>query len=273
MSHNTGSSASKRIAITGATAGIGLETAKALAGQGHHLLVHGRSAHKVDAIGRELSALAGGGQVEGFVADLSRLSEVERLAAELSQSPGGLDVLINNAGVFQTREPSTPEGLDVRFVVNTLAPFLLTRRLLPALGARGRVVNLSSAAQSPVSLAALAGRERLEAFEAYAQSKLALTMWSRHLGTALGERGPVIVSVNPGSMLGTAMVRQGFGVAGKSVNIGVKILVRAALSDEFASAQGAYFDNDAGRFAEPHSDALDASKCEALVARLEEMAP
>ena len=96
------------------------------------------------------------------------------------------------------------------------------------------------------------------------QSKLALTMWSAHLGRTAGDRGPIFVAVNPGSMLGTKMVEEAFGVAGKDVRIGSRILTRLALGDD-AAAQGAYFDNDAGRFARPHPDALDAAKCAALV--------
>lgn len=99
----------------------------------------------------------------------------------------------------------------------------------------------------------------------YAQSKLALTMWSRHLALSLGEDGPVVVAVNPGSMLGSKMVKEAFGVAGGDIGIGARILVRAALSDEFTNASGRYFDNDAGQFAEPHPDAFDPRKAAQVV--------
>ena len=88
-------------------------------------------------------------------------------------------MLINNAGVYKTPDPVTQDGLDVRFVVNTIAPYLLTQRLLPAMRPSGRVVNVTSAAQVPVNLEALAGRVRLDDMAAYAQSKLGLVMWSR----------------------------------------------------------------------------------------------
>ena len=91
--------------------------------------------------------------------------------------------------------------------MNTIAPFLLTRRLLPLLGASGRVINLSSAAQAAVNLRALVGEVQLSDNAAYAQSKLALTMWSRALALSLGRSGPSVVAVNPGSMLGTKMVK------------------------------------------------------------------
>ena len=157
----------------------------------------------------------------------------------------------------------------MRFVVNTIAPYLLTQRLLPLMETSARVINLSSAAQAPVDLAALAGGRKLDDMAAYAQSKLALTMWSRHLALVLGKDGPVVVAVNPGSMLGSKMVKEAFGVAGGDIGIGAKILVRAALSDEFADASGSYFDNDAGRFAEPHPDALDPRKSAQVVQAIE----
>ncbi len=179
-------------------------------------------------------------------------------------------MLINNAGIFKVADPVTADGLDVRFAVNTLAPYLLTRKLLPLLGASGRVVNLSSAAQAPVDPQALAGRSSLsDDFKAYAQSKLGLTMWSRSLGLTHKGDGPMIVAVNPGSLLGTKMVKEGFGMAGKDIRIGADILVRAALSEEFATAHGQYFDNDSGRFAPPHPDALDPVKCDEIVSMIE----
>ncbi len=133
----------------------------------------------------------------------------------------------------------------------------------------GRTSLLSSAAQAPVDLAALAGGRKLDDMAAYAQSKAALTMWSRHLALSLGKDGPMVVAVNPGSMLGSKMVKEAFGVAGGDIGIGAKILAHAALSDEFTDASGRYFDNDAGRFAEPHPDALDPRKSAQVVQSIE----
>ncbi len=104
---------------------------------------------------------------------------------------------------------------------------------------------------------------------AYAQSKLAITMWSCHMAMELKENGPAIIAVNPASMLGSKMVKEAYGVAGGDLSIGADILCRAALSDEFAGASGKYFDNDTGRFASPHPDALDAEKNAALVGTIE----
>ena len=261
----------KAILLTGATDGIGLETARLLAGEGHTVLIHGRSDKKLADTEKTLSSISGVGIIQAYRADLSELAEVEAFAGAIARDHSTVDVIINNAGVFSTPNPVTDGGFDVRFVVNTIAPYLLTRRLLPLLSSTGRVVNLSSAAQSPVSLDALAGRRRLSDNQAYAQSKLAITMWSFHLASELGSEGPMVVAVNPASLLASKMVKDAYGVAGSDLGIGADILVRAALSDEFANATGRYFDNDRGEFAQPHPDALDAAKNKKLVAAIEDV--
>jgi len=98
-----------------------------------------------------------------------------------------------------------------------------------------------------------------------AQSKLALTMWSMFLGQSHRETGPGIVAVNPGSMLGTKMVREGFGAEGKEVQIGADILAHLAVSTEAIDITGRYFDNDSGQFNSPHEDALSSKKNQALI--------
>ena len=260
----------KTILITGSTDGIGLETAKLLSSQGHRVLLHGRNPDKLKAAQESLTGQSGSGQTEAFLADLSRMDEVERLAKEISSSHAKLDVLINNAGILRSSDTFTDEGLDIRFAVNTFAPYLLTRRLFPLLGPAARVVNLSSAAQSSVDLDALVGKKEItDQLKAYAQSKLALTMWTSHMAHSTAGGSQVFVSVNPGSLLATKMVKEGFGVAGKDIHIGSDILIRAALSDEFAQASGRYFDNDSGQFAAPHRDALDAEKTGEVVQAIE----
>lgn len=260
----------KTILITGSTDGIGLEAAKALHAQGHRVLLHGRNPDKLDAAHQTLSALSSGRHVEGYLADLSRMADVEVLAQKLAADHRGLDVLINNAGIFRSSATFTSDGLDIRFAVNTFAPYLLTKRVLSRLGPAARVVNIASAAQSPVDLEALAGRIKIaDQLNAYAQSKLALTMWTRAIAASRTETKQVFVAVNPGSLLATKMVREGFGMAGKDIGIGTDILVRAAVSEEFASASGLYFDNDLARFAASHPDALDPQKCDAVIDTIE----
>lgn len=241
----------KTILITGATDGIGRATALKLAQQGHHLIAHGRSAEKLASLAQEI-----GPQASVVQADLSDLSQVAAMANTIKASHGQIDVVINNAGLLKVADPIMADGLDLRFVVNTFAPVLLSELLLPIVSSHGRLVHLSSAAQAPVDIDALEGRQRVGDMEAYVQSKLALTMWSQDFASR-HPKGPISVAVNPGSLLATKMVKEGFGMSGNDLNIGVDILIRAALSDEFAKASGRYFDNDSGQFAAPHPDAAD----------------
>jgi len=130
----------KTIFITGATDGIGLETAKLLAPQGHTLLIHGRNADKLASVKEELTAVTGVGPVETYKADFSVMANVEALAAEVLRAHERVDILINNAGVYKTSKPRTDEGYDLRFAVNTFAPYILTARLMPVIPKTGRVI-------------------------------------------------------------------------------------------------------------------------------------
>ncbi|PTP12596.1 oxidoreductase [Vibrio sp. 10N.286.51.C3] len=262
----------KTILITGATDGIGLETAKALTQQGHHVLIHGRNPAKVHKVVTALSRLSKNAIIESYIADLSTLSEVEALATQIKSNHKRLDILINNAGVYKVSEVTTSDNLDVRFVVNTIAPYLLTQELLPLLDATGRIINLSSAAQSTVDLEALTSPNAGELDgPVYAQSKLALTMWSIELANTLLDNGPAVIPVNPASFLGSKLVKEAYGVEGNDLAIGADILCRAALNDEFASASGQYFDNDSGLFKDPHADALNPAKNRKLVETLDRL--
>lgn len=255
------------ILLTGATDGIGKLAAHKLAALGHTLLLHGRSEAKLNTLVESLKAVPGAGTIAGYRADLSSFDDVSTLANQVASDHTRIDVLINNAGVLHTSTPRTPDGLDVRFVVNTLSPYLLTQRLMPRFHERSRIVNLSSAAQSPVDMAALTGESPInDDLAAYAQSKLAITMWS--CGADLPENHPTMIALNPGSMLGSKMVKEGFGVVGRDIDIGADIIVQAALSDEFANAHRQYYDNDSGRFTHPHPDALDQDKCAAMIAAI-----
>lgn len=278
----------KTILITGATDGIGLATAKIFAEHGHSLLLHGRSADKLENVVEELSSLqnsAGAGtDIKTFIADFSDLASVKSLAAAIVKSTSVIDVLINNAGVFKT--PNTiKHGLDVRFTVNTIAPYLLTKLLMPALVEESvrlspaRVINLSSAAQAPVNFEALKGKVPLADMEAYAQSKLAITMWSQYLAAQYAESSSdddttnkhqlTVFPVNPGSLLASNMVKEGFGVDGKDINIGANILVRLALEDGLEAHSGQYFDNDIGQFSSAHQDVVNEHKVSELVDTIE----
>ncbi|WP_305971556.1 MULTISPECIES: SDR family NAD(P)-dependent oxidoreductase [unclassified Mameliella] len=244
----------KTILITGATQGLGRATAQALAEQGHALILHGRNADKLSEVAADLRRT--GAEIATEVADLSDLTQVAAMADRVAKKHPQIDALINNAGVLKTAQ-ARAGAYDVRFAVNTLASALLAQRLLPVIPQDGRIIHLSSAAQAPVDTEALAGNRPLQDMAAYAQSKLAITLWNQSFGDRHPE-GPVSLAVNPGSLLATRMVREGFGTSGNDLNIGVDILTRAALSEEFAQATGRYYDNDARRLAPRYDDATTA---------------
>lgn len=258
----------KTILITGATDGIGLETARLLAKEGHSLLLHGRNANKLENIKNELLEI--NANIQTFVADLSVLKNTKHLAEELLRTTDKIDVIINNAGIFVCNQTTTEDGLDVRFAVNTISPYLLTKMLLPVLSEKGRVVNLSSAAQTDVDFNAMKTGQKLLHNNAYAQSKLAITMWSMELAEDLGDKA-IVVSINPKSYLGSKMVKEAYGREGYDLSIGANILYRASLSDEFADKTGSYYDNDYEEFANPHLFALNKTNRQILVKTMEEI--
>lgn len=262
----------KHILITGSTDGIGQLLAHKLVGGGHHVYLHGRNADKLAAVIDNIKVETGNTNIDGFVADFSNLNAVKTMAKQVNQAVPKLDVLINNAGIFNVGNPLNAEGFDVRFVVNYFAPYLLTNALLPTLqqAENARIINLSSAAQASVSLATLQGKESLTANAAYAQSKLALTMWSFDLAKQLAEDNISVIAVNPGSLLNTKMVAEAYGKYCSPADKGVNILYDLALSSDYAEITGKYFDNDKGdpkgTFTSAHTDAYDAGKVAELLA-------
>jgi len=161
--------------VTGASRGIGREVARALERRGLRVLTISRGE-------------AGG---EHVAADLARASEVRRAAAAIRAKAPRIDILVNNAAVFAPKRVVTPEGFELTFALNQLAPFLLTRELDPA-----RVVNVSSEAhrRARFDLGDLQSERDYRAREAYANSKLALILFTRELA----RRGRVAVALHPG---------------------------------------------------------------------------
>ncbi|MEM9394663.1 MAG: SDR family NAD(P)-dependent oxidoreductase [Pseudomonadota bacterium] len=255
----------KTILVTGATDGIGLLTAQKLAAQGHVVLLHGRSAAKLDA-----AKHAVGGTSQTYRADLSSISDTLSFSDAVAADHSQIDVLINNAGVLKTASPRLPSGQDIRFVVNTFAPYVLTKALLPIIPSDGRVINLSSAAQAPVNAQAMRGGITMSDMDAYAQSKLAITIWSQEMAKTLPD-GPVVIAVNPGSLLASKMVKEGFGIEGSDLSIGADILCRLALDETHANDTGKYWDNDAGRFTAPHDAASDPRQIQTVMDVLGEL--
>ena len=258
------------ICITGSTDGIGFAAARQIAPLGHTLIIHGRDQDKLETA-KERIFHAGAHTVHGYVADLTVLNQVQRLHRCIVEDFSRVDVLINNAGVLRVASPINAQGYDKRFVVNTIAPYLLTMGLLPVIPTAGRIINIASAAQHQVDFQALTGGKRVDDFAAYAQSKLALMMWSHYLASQPAFDQRVVLSLNPGSLLATKMVRDGFGVPGKDIDIGANIIVRAALSDEFAQATGRYYDNDTQAFAHP-SELDDSQNTRQLIEYINQIA-
>ena len=208
-----------------------------------------------------------------FVADLSDPSQVFEMAKAVHEKHPTIHVLLNNAGIFKTSQTRTPQGLDVRMAVNTLAPYILTKQLLvSSIPKHGRVVNVASAAQSPLNptqaFSTTASPIMSNDNQAYAQSKLALIMWSNALAAQHPDH--TIVSVNPASLLASKMVQEAYGVPGKDLSIGADILVQAAIGKQFAHASGKYFDNDRGVFSAPHLDAASTTKNQQVVDAMEQ---
>lgn len=255
----------RTILITGSTDGIGKLAAIQLAKEGHEVYLHGRNPEKVAAKVEEVKRLSKNENISGFVADFSDLDAVRQMAQQVNKEVAKIDVLINNAGVFKSAISQTKDGLDVRFVVNYLAPYVLTNALIPVLrkGIKPRIINLSSAAQSSISYEALSGKSQLSVQEAYAQSKLALTMWSFYLAKTVQDIATV--PVNPGSLLNTNMVKEAFGRYWSSADKGATILYELAISKDHEGVTGKYFDNDKGAFGKAHPDAYNTTEIDKLI--------
>lgn len=255
----------KKIFITGSTDGIGKLAAIKLAEEGHNIYLHGRNQEKLSKVVSEIKETTGNQNLKGFTADLSDLNSVKKLAEQIENEVSAIDVLINNAGVYKSPQQFNKKGQDMRFVVNYFAPYLLTDKLIPLLekGNEPRIINLSSAAQSSISFDALTGKEKLSEGDTYAQSKLALTMWSFYLADKL--KDIAVIPVNPGSLLDTQMVKKAFGKSWSSADKGADILYELAVSEKYKNITSKYFDNDSGRFGNAHTDAYEKNKIEKLI--------
>lgn len=232
------------IMITGSTGGLGREVALQLAGPGTHIIVHGRNVERGEEVVDELEAR---GSTARFVgADLGSLAQVRGLVAQLEREYDRIDLLINNAGIGRGQENAPREvsadGHELRFQVNYLSHFLLTRELLPLLvaGAPSRVVSVSSGAQSGGTIPfddLMYERPPYVGNTAYARSKLAQIFMTLDMAEELQGSGVTFAAVNPGGFLDTDMVRERGGTATMPTEEGARYVVNAARSEE----SGAYF--------------------------------
>ena len=228
------------VLITGATDGLGRRVAELLAERGEDVIVHGRSPERVEAVAREIGAAG------GYVADLTSLDEVRRLADAVRSADGHLDALINNAGVFSAERRESEDGYELGFAVNYLAHFLLTMELLPA-----RIVNVSSIGQQEIDFDDVMLEDGYDGYRSYAQSKLAQIMFTIELAERLGPDSDVTVdAVHPASLMDTKMVRQSFGSTRSSVDEGAEAVIHVL--DE-RDGSGRYFDQTQEARARPQA--------------------
>ena len=264
--------------ITGATDGIGRHTAEKLASDGHGLIIHGRRKETGMKLVKDLEKL-GASFVHYLNADLSDLDEVEALAQQAQDLELPIDVLINNAGVFDPEHRHSKQGYDTTWAVNVVAHFLLTRRLLPLIALSSsddkRIITTSSISQSgSVSdIDALFEKQpsSYSAHKSYSQSKwgdLMLTAQFSKLFSSLPKSSPLsnikCLTMDPGTV-NTKMLLAGWGACGIPVKRANNTYKLAATSYGKDAANGSY--HFGGRAS---LDAKDDKKLNYLWEKLEE---
>ena len=182
--------------ITGANSGLGLETARALAAKGARVVMACRNQSKAEAACQKLTP-GNGGELIPLELDLADLASVRRGATEVAERWGGLDLLINNAGLMAPPRQLSAQGFELQFAVNHLGHFALTQQLLPLLRQGARVVHVSSGASyfGRIAFDDLQGEQRYDAWAAYAQSKLANVMTALELQRRLNGQGAAVLSI------------------------------------------------------------------------------
>ncbi|MBC6993609.1 SDR family NAD(P)-dependent oxidoreductase [Neolewinella lacunae] len=229
---------SKTVLITGATAGIGFATAQDLAARGYTVLLHGRNRAKTEAARDQILAEQPSAQVKIVMADLGQLAEVARLAEEVRTLAPTLDVLINNAGVWNSQQELTAEGVEKTFAVNHLAYFLLSHLLLPALrrSADGRIVCVASDSHKQIKGMFFDNINldgNYHGLRSYAQSKLANVLFCYEYERRRKSQDPAIFAVQPG------LVQTDIGLKGNTWLHSLAWKVRRRMSGNKTPAQGA----------------------------------
>src|SRR5436305_7510686 len=254
--------AEQTVLITGATDGLGRGLALELARSGATVLVHGRDEARGLETVRELSAETGNENVHWLLADLASLAEVHGLADQVIAEYDELDALVNNAGIGTTlpgdgRRMESQDGYELRFAVNYLAGYLLTRMLLPLLerSATARIVSVSSAGQAPIDFDDVMLERHYSGVQAYCQSKLAQVMLTFDLAAELEGSRLTANCLHPGTYMPTKMVRAAGVTPVTDLEEGVRATLRLVGDPELDGVSGRYFNGL--REAAPHPQARD----------------
>jgi NAD(P)-dependent dehydrogenase (short-subunit alcohol dehydrogenase family) len=208
----------KIVVVTGASSGLGLQTAKQLAAAGAEIVMICRDRDRGERAREQVAQVATGKPPLVILADVSVQADVGRAAAEVKERYDAIHVLINNAGSAFSRREQSADGLELTWATNHVAPFLLTELLLPLLIAApgGRIVNVTSEIYSrKLDLGNLQGERKYSYFGAYRASKLGNVLFTTELARRLGDSGVSVVSVSPGP------ARTNFGGGGPSGVMGV----------------------------------------------------
>src|SRR5688572_20652090 len=265
----------KTVLVTGATSGIGLESAVVLAGMGANVIITGRNA---DRLAKALSHIKSrsGLSAASYLCDFASLTAVNRLADDVLREVTALDVLLNNAGCVFARRTITVDGHEATFAVNHLAPFLLTQRLLPLLtaSAPARIITVASGAHRNATLDFddLGFARGYQVMRAYARSKLANVLFALELARRLEGTGVTSNSLTPGRVAtniwsgaptwSKPIIKLWLSRSFMPIADGAAPVVSLASKPEFAATTGQYFERHDS--AQPSALALDKDVAERL---------
>ncbi len=232
--------------ITGTTSGIGRETARALAADGHHLVMACRDGIRARDLAAALKHETGNAKIETLTCDLSSLASVRRAVAEFRARHDHLDLLINNAGTMTTRYQKSADGLELTFAANYLGPWLLTRLLLDALvaGTDARIVTVASAVHlrgelDPDTLQSDGESGKYSGMAAYARSKLGNVMATVSQAELLTDSGVTANCLHPG-VVGTNITSD----TNALLRWGMKLISPFILSEARGAATSIYLARD-----------------------------
>lgn len=260
----------KIILVTGATDGIGRQTALELARLGISVGLHGRDPARVAAAVEDIRNLSGNDDIHPFVADFSALADIRQMAQAVRRRFDHLDGLINNAGVFRSTRETTADGFEMTFGVNYLAAFALTGLLLELVVAApaGRIINVSSMLHAGrLDFDNLQSEAGYEGIEAYGLSKLSLVVFTYALAERLKHTAVTVNCLHPG-VINTKLLRSAWQ-GGATVGEGARTPVYLAVSPEVAGVSGRYFINRRATRSAP--DSYDAAIQQRLWSVSEEM--